>query len=61
MHFPGSASIPGTRSLESPAEPPPTDPVARAENQRSRALMGADFDDSALTVGHLRWVCWHYF
>ena len=35
-------------------------PAPKAENQRSPALMRADFDDSALTVGHLRWVCWHY-
>jgi hypothetical protein len=29
-------------------------PAPKAENQRSPALVGADFDDSALTVGHLR-------
>jgi hypothetical protein len=36
-------------------------PAPKAENQRSPALVRADFDDSVLSVAHLRWVCWHYF
>jgi hypothetical protein len=33
----------------------------KAENQRSPALLGADFDDSALTVGIQRWVGWQHY
>jgi hypothetical protein len=32
----------------------PGPPAPKAENQRSPALMGADFDDSALSVAHQR-------
>jgi hypothetical protein len=32
----------------------------KAVKLRSPALIRADFDDSALTFGYLRWVCWPY-